>query len=596
MKKLTTVLCTLGAACAVPHASAFQIVDNPDGLTASLDSVVEYNVIYRTSKVDRRYAADGSNVMANDNDGSEYYNRGIVSNEIKLRSELDLKYGDDGIFVRGAAWYDSAVMDRAPSGRDFNTHNTDSDNEFPSDLKNRVGHKARLLDAYWYVNSEVGDHPLSFRLGRQVINWGEGLFYADGLNVSNPLDLGRVVLPSASYKDALLPVNMFSAQFGLTENLSVDAYYSLEWRRNEIVPTGAFFSDNDTFGKGSNGVLVDMRGMLADLGIPEEFVPGLNGEDGLVTGMRYGKHKAARDSGQHGMALRYIAEELNSTEFGLYYMNYHSKTPFMSIQSGQMGSCSVSGSGGRYAGLCGLGVPGLDQFVDGLAMLDSSYYNLVYPEDIRVFGFTVSGNVEDTNVGFEITYRPNMPIESSMGGEIEQYVTGTLTGGASGGEISLGDFGTVDGSPIDLYNRGELYTTSLTTISSFGPRIGLDDLTLLTEIATNYVPGSITDSPNYDYLTSFSWGFTVNLSGTYQGVLPGVDLFPGITFAQSVNGNSPSLSSNFSEGRKSATAELGAKYGDSLYARISYTNFWGKRKESTMGDRDHLALTVSYSF
>ncbi|MFK8397772.1 DUF1302 domain-containing protein [Pseudomonas sp. BGr12] len=595
MKKLTTALCALGAVCAVPHTSAFQIVDNPDGVTASLDSVVEYNVIYRTSKVNRPYSG-GENVFANDNDGSEYYNRGIVSNEYKIRSELDLKYGDDGIFVRGAAWYDTAIMDRGPSGSDFDTHNTDSASKFPSDLKNRVGHKARLLDAYWYVNSEVGEHPLSFRLGRQVINWGEGLFYADGLNVSNPLDLGRVVLPSASYKDALLPVNMFSAQFGLTENLSVDGYYALEWRRNEIVPTGAFLSDNDIFGKGTNGVLVDMRGTLAELGIPESLVPGLNGVDGLVTGARYGKDTSARDSGQYGLALRYVAPELNSTEFGLYYMNYHSKTPFMSVRPGQTGSCSVSGSGGRYGSLCGLGIAGLDEFVDGLAMLDSTYYDLVYPEDIRVFGFTVSGNVHDTNVGFEVTYRPNMPIESGMTSELESYITGALSGGASGGTINLGDFGDVNGHSIDLYHRDELYTTSLTTISTFGPRIGLDDVSLLTEIATNYIPGSITDSPNYAYLSPFSWGFTASLSGTYQSFLPGIDLYPALTFAQSVKGTSPALSSNFSEGRKSGTAELGARYGDSLYARISYTNFWGKRKENTLGDRDHLALSVSYSF
>lgn len=586
----------LGVASSASSVQAFVITDNPDGLKSSLNSVVEYSTIYRTSKTNRSYT-DGANDFINENDGAEYYNRGIVSSELKIISELDLKYGDDGVFVRGSAWYDTAIMDRDPSGRVFDTHNTDSGSKFPSDLRNRVGHKARLLDAYWYVNSEIAERPFSFRLGRQVINWGEGLYYSDGLNVANPVDASRIVLPNASYKDALLPVNMFSTQVALTDTLSVDAFYSLEWRRNELVPAGAFLSDEDLLGKGSNGALVDLRGSLNELGLPLELVPGLNGVDGVVAGARYGKDRSARDSGQFGVALRYIAEELNSTEFALYFLNYHSKTPFLSLRPGELASCTGSGSGGRYGALCGSGIPGLDELVDGLAMLDTSHYDLIYPEDIRVFGFTVSGNVYDTNLALELTYRPNMPIESSMSGELETFIGGALLeGGASGAPINLGAFGDVNGQPIDLYKRNEFYTASITSISTFGPRFGLDDLSMTAEIASNYVPGSITDRENFSYMTPFSWGFTVNFSGVYQDALPGVDLYPGISYSQSVKGVSPALNSNFDEGEKSATAEVGASYGDSWYARLSYTNFWGKRKENVLGDRDHIAASVSYSF
>ncbi|HHK4666130.1 hypothetical protein PA6566_01198 [Pseudomonas aeruginosa] len=596
MNKLYAALYTLGIVTAAPYSHAFIISDNPDGVQASLDSVVEYNTIYRTSK-SHRSSTDGVNDYLNENDGTEYYSRGFVSHEFKIISELDLKYGDDGVFVRGSAWYDAAIMDNGPSGSYFDTHNTDSGSKFPSDLRNRMGNGARLLDAYWYVNSDIANHPFSFRLGRQVINWGEGIYYADGLNVANPVDAGRIVLPNASYKDALLPVNMFSTQFGLTDSLSVDAYYAFEWRRNELTPAGAFLSDEDLLGKGSNGVLVDLRGELNELGLPLEFVPGLNGVDGVVPGARYGKDRDARDSGQYGLALRYTAEELNSTEFGLYFMNYHSKTPFVSLRPGEVGSCTIGGSGGRYSSLCGLGIPGLDELVDGLAMADSSHYDLIYPEDIRVFGFTVSGNVYDSNLALEITYRPNMPLEPSMSGELESYISGALLeGGGSGAPINIGDFGDVNGQQIDLYRRGELYTTSLTSISTFGPRFGLDDLSMTAEIATNYVPGSLPDSENYSYMTAFSWGYTINLSGVYQDALPGIDVYPGITFAQSVNGVSPALNANFDEGLKSATAELGASYGDSWYARLSYTNFWGKRKENVLGDRDHIAASISYSF
>ncbi|WP_164051015.1 DUF1302 family protein, partial [Serratia marcescens] len=51
--------------------------------------------------------------------------------------------------------------------------------------------------------------------------------------------------------------------------------------------------------------------------------------EGIV--VQRGPDRDARDSGQYGFALRYFADELN-TEFGAYYMNYHSRLPIFSGQ------------------------------------------------------------------------------------------------------------------------------------------------------------------------------------------------------------------------------------------------------------------------
>ena len=40
------------------------------------------------------------------------------------------------------------------------------------------------------------------------------------------------------------------------------------------------------------------------------------------------------NSGQFGLALRWYSEELGATEFSLYYMNYHSRLPFLQITAG----------------------------------------------------------------------------------------------------------------------------------------------------------------------------------------------------------------------------------------------------------------------
>lgn len=577
---------------------AFEIDTGPN-VTTTLESVAEFTSIYRTDSPER-IERDGQNIFINNNDGSEYYDKGFVSNEFKLTSELHVRTEQDGMFVRGTAWYDVQIMDNAPSGDGFATHNTDSDQRYPSDLKNRSGHRARLLDAYLYTNRYLGEMPVSVRLGRQVINWGEGIFYADGLNVINPVDIGRVVLPNASFKDALLPTNMISAQLGLTDALSFETFYGLEWKGHELMPTGAFFNNQDYFGKGSNGVLIDLRNELGPL---VDLVPGLNGENGLVAGARYGREHDARDDGQYGFALRYMVEDWSNTEFSLYYLNYHSKLPFLRVQKGLSGACS-GGDGGRFSDLCGLAQlfdPASIPLVDGLAFLDSTRYDLIYPEDIRLFGFSVSGTVGDTSLAGELTYRPNAPLEPSMTYELEQMAEGALgAGGASGGSIDLGEFG--DGSAndsrryIDLYKRHELYTGSISAIHAFGPTAGMDDLTVLAEAAFNHVPGSLLDSVNYAYLDSFAWGYTMNLTGLIRDVKPNLDLMPALTFRQDVSGTSPALNENFVEGRKSATLELGLKYGQKFGGKLAYTSFWGARKDNSLIDRDHVALNVSYSF
>jgi hypothetical protein len=598
MKRTAVNFIFWGALIASQGAVAIQFSTPIEGLESSLDSVVEYSAMYRTAKVER-VVQDGKNLFANANDGSEYYSRGLVANEYKITSELNLRYRDSGAVVRGSAWYDTQLMDRPPTGGSNPLHNTNSDQRYPSDLSNRNGHGSRLLDAFIYSGYELNGQPLNLRLGRQVINWGEGIYYADGLNVVNPVDVGRIVLPNASLKEALLPSNMVSVQMGMNDSLSLEGFYGLEWSGNQVMPTGAFLNNNDIFGKGSNGLIVDLREELAGLGLPASLVPGVNGIDGVVAGARYGHEQDARDDGQFGLAIRYMAEALNNTEFSLYYLNYHSKVSFLSLHPGSAYGCSV-GTGGRFAELCGLASaldPALVPLVDGLVMLDGSSYDLIYPEDIRLFGFTASGNLGDTNLAMELTYRPNAPLESSMDLELERLVFGALReGGASGAPIDLGEFGQVGSRPIDLYRRGELFTSSISAIRMFGPALGLDQLVLVAEVSANHVPGRLQDSPNYAYLSPFAWGYTLNLSGTLENAFAGIDLLPGLTFRQDVQGTSPALNQNFVQGRKSSTLELGARYGDSLSGKLSYTAFWGARKDNPMIDRDNLALNLSYSF
>ena len=56
-------------------------------------------------------------------------------------------------------------------------------------------------------------------------------------------------------------------------------------------------------------------------------------------------------TGQWGITFRYLAESLNNTEFGFYYMNYHSRLP---VVSGHTGTRADALAGlGHVLGLAG---------------------------------------------------------------------------------------------------------------------------------------------------------------------------------------------------------------------------------------------------
>jgi hypothetical protein len=100
----------------------------------------------------------------------------------------------------------------------------------------------------------------------------------------------------------------------LTENLGVEAFYQLEWDQTVIDNCGTFFAPSDTLADGCYqvGVGGSQNGAIAD----PTFVYLPRGAD-----------RDARDDGQFGVSFRYYAEQLNQTEFGLYFMNIHSRLP-----------------------------------------------------------------------------------------------------------------------------------------------------------------------------------------------------------------------------------------------------------------------------
>ena len=129
--------------------------------------------------------------------------------------------------------------------------------------RDKVVSGVEMLDHYISGKFELGSTPVSVRLGRQVISWGESTFIPNGINVINPIDVAHLRAPGSELREALLPVYAWDTSVALTDKLSIEALWLLEFRRTEIDPAGTYFSTNDFASHDGKKVMLGF-GALAD--------------------------------------------------------------------------------------------------------------------------------------------------------------------------------------------------------------------------------------------------------------------------------------------------------------------------------------------
>ena len=515
-------------------------------------------------------------------DGRLNFKKGETFSKIfKGIHDLELKYGDTGVFVRGKYWYDFETKDESRLLYDIDDHNRKT-------AAQAAG--AEILDAFIYHNYSLGSLPGSVRAGKQVVSWGESTFIGNSINSINPVDAAAFRRPGAEIKEGLIPVNMLYVSQSLTDSLSMEAFYQLEWDQTVVDNCGTFFSTGDTAADGCNDRLAVFGADVApdksnNTGAPGNpiFIPRAGDRD-------------ARDSGQFGVALRWFAESLNDTEFGLYAMNYHSRTPSGSFLRTTTPSAAL--------------IPGAP----------NARYFLEYPEDIRLYGVSFQTNVSGTALAGELSYRPNMPISINS----TDLTFGSL-GLPNSPVFTSGHARNVDGEEIAGYVRKPVTQAQISAVQFFDRVLGASRLTLVGEVGYNHVSGISDDvgelrfgrDPVYGlgelavnatctaglntakpgecnddgFFTSSSWGYRLRASADYSNVFAGINLTPSIAWSHDVDGYGP----NFSEGSKAVSLGLNADYQNTYTASLSYTDFFGGEYNTNV-DRDFVALSFGVNF
>lgn len=446
----------------------------------------------------------GKQRSVNADDGNLNYGAGLASALLKANHDLELSYKNAGMFVRGFYFTDFV-----------NKNGTRKRTALSDEAMRIVGEGGELLDAYVYFKPTLGDMPARFAIGKQVLSWGESTFIPNGINSVNPIDVAKLRTPGSELKEALRPLNMISASLGITDKLTAEAFYLLDWERTRVDPPGTYFSTNDFVAKGGTKVYLGF-GAISDLSSLGAISRGRDNEPG--------------SSGQWGLAFRYLAEGLNNTEFGVYYMNYHSRLPVISARTPTVpvnGALAASDAGailgantafttqlatalgspaavpGALTTLIGAtltGVPAsalppaLQPFYATVASVTGQLaqrellksaatgnYLIEFPEDIHLWGASFNTNIAGIALQGEISYRNNQPLQFD---EVELLFAALspLSSRFAGNQLSVANGGAFAlNTYIPGYARHKVWTGQITATKVTRGIFGADQTTLVAE-------------------------------------------------------------------------------------------------------------------
>lgn len=380
-----------------------------------------------------RYLAAPGSMSSNTDDGTLNYDKGdIVSSGAKFTSTLQLGTVDYGIELGVLAYYD-------PVNTDFSeTHfnrivepgpgpGVATRSDRATATERQIGTDIELFEAnVYYVTDSWADQPLEFRLGRQVLTWGEAAINVQGtLNFVNPPDANNLSRPGVELQDIYLPQNMFVVSGPVAGTVSFEAFYQLEWRPYGFPARGSFFS----FFDGGNEVTPNEYVVAPFAKTPEDpfqiGVPALELAQ-LVTDTSFSLRRVANrepdDTGQYGIALYWFLDEYfdSPVSINFYHANYHSRLPSVSAFAADAACTRAEGNARgqdtmnvvQFLGDCGLGNPGPDTF-DALP-LDTGTYFLDFAEDIRLWGLSFDTEAFNLAVQGELVYRENQPVQIDL--------------------------------------------------------------------------------------------------------------------------------------------------------------------------------------
>jgi hypothetical protein len=579
---------------------AWQIDTGNDDWSVRWDNTVKFNYALRAERPNADVYLQGDNastgILADDGDlGWDQWD--TISTRFDLLSEFDAVWKDRfGVRVSAAAWYDYAYEGRTDfpaanpylGGRNTWGGLTTAPGELNDAGKDLHYLGGEVLDAFVFLNFNVGDAFVNARLGRHTIYWGNTLLFQGAVHgvasAMVPLDVSKAfTVPGSEAQELFLPTNKLSTVVQLTPNLTFNAFYSLEWRETRLPARGSYLSPAEILGE-------DPELLMLAPGIPG-VLPRI-GEDKIADG-------EPDDSGDWGINFQYYFTKWDF-EAQAFYLNYSSNIP-----DGLVGTLDF---GAAVATFGAAGVPPFSMFhptfatpPDVLASdaLGIGRWKWNYKDDIDLYGFSLAKEIAGVSFALEYVRRDNAPLRQDLGASIQiiANVPDPL-------QPILGPGFDIDASSSSNY-PGPVGSTNHVIVNAFGllnSSALWDGGAYIVEFVASETDK--VDSDPYNLLHrkirtgDWSTGLSVNFIPEYYQVFPGVDLKIPLSVAYTFN-NEPAIGNGGNPG--TGTASVGAEFNikQLWFVSARYNMFFGDAEAGLLGlvtDRDNIAFTIKRTF
>ena len=622
-----------GVLAAAGPASAFDTTIG--GWQINVDTTLSSSVDFRTSPIDYNFvgvANGGRFVLANNDNGTLNYRDGTpVAAVQRATVEVQGKKDDYGFFVRATGFYDP-INDSYRT--DFKPLSRAAVRDIGADL--------RLLDAYVFARPNLFGHSFDIRVGAQALNWGESTFIQFGINSITPLDATALRTPGSELRQGFLPIPVVDVKTDIGAGFSLEGFWQFAWTRDKLEPDGSFFGTNDTILDGGNyGNLFNyfpdnVRSVYAVSALGGTFNGRTIGGGDLFGGSlprSLDRHPTTLD--EFGFALRKTFSSLGDAEIGLYFENYHSRTPFGSDRTGSLNAVFPQPFPQT------LFAPG---YAAKTYTATASYF-ADYPKDIHLLGvswnFTAPAGVA---IQGEVSSRLNQPIQLAasdlalatnypavkaanaiLGLPALQVVQAAAEGDPTIQAVGLPGFNQI----IDGWKRYPVIQAQTTATKLFNaiPSLSINQIILVGEIGFDYVASfpkhrgildaqyttdvnsAFTEAATVDGNTTisrkglpsqFSAAYTAAMIVDMPNVLPyGIDMKPTLSLQHDFVGTSPVGVNTFVQNSAAASIGVTFNYLQAWSLGVQYTNhfpvFDGGKFYGLL-DRDFVSAVVSYEF
>ncbi len=342
---------TIGVLCGLAGPAAAADLGTIGGFDVRLDTGLGVSLGLRVAPQDAALLD-----AVNADDGDRAFREGPISERLDVSETLDATRGALGVEIGADGWYDPAYYgtnaNRSPAT--FNPVTVAHD-RFPAETRRLMGGTVELGPAYLRTKFDLDGLPISLRIGRQTLLWGESVFFAqDGIaGAQAPLDLIKAASqPLAPANQLYLPVAQADIRAQLPFGLSLEAYDQVEWRRDRIPGVASYFSTSDVLDTGGQRLFTDGGGVL--FRAQDETPP--------TAGL-----------GQFGVAL---LRDGGTLGLGLYALRYDAKSPAIELGAAK------------------------------------GTYRLAFPRGIDLLGASVSTYAGDATLAGEVSFRRNLPLVS----------------------------------------------------------------------------------------------------------------------------------------------------------------------------------------